>query len=201
MAETTAHDLFPAEHRALRELHVAARHLEGHWERLSERLDGGAATLLAEGAALARELAAETEARTAERDLHGVPGAQGLGAWLAYLRGAGDLLLERNQALRSAVLGLQHLVTLLGYLVALAEHRGDADLAGWERAWAERLEPYEARGRREVEALAADPDGAIAPADTGLLGRAGETINSAVGALGEYFDQSPLGRAARRRPE
>ena len=39
----SAAGLYPAEHRALRELSAFARQLAGHWERLAGRLGGEAA--------------------------------------------------------------------------------------------------------------------------------------------------------------
>ena len=195
----SAQTLLAAEHRALRELHASSRGLAAHWGRLAGRLGGEPAVLLEEGAAAARALLDETAERTARYELHGFPAAQGTGGRLAGLRGAADRLLERNQALRSALLGLQHVVTLLGYLAALAEQRGDAELAGWERGWGERLAPFEQRARDAVAALARDPEAAVAPADPSRLGRAGQRVNYALGALGEYVDHSPLGEAARRR--
>jgi hypothetical protein len=191
--------LLPAEHRALRELHATTRQLVTHWRRLASRLGGDPAALLTEGASAARKLVGETAERTAGYELHGFPAAQGTGVRLAGLRGAADRLFERNQALRSALLDLQHVVTLLGYLAALADRRGDVALAEWERGWAQRLERFEGRGRAAVAELAQDPEAATAPADTGTLGRAGQRVNYALGALGEYVDHSPIGRAARRR--
>src|SRR3712207_7686606 len=44
---------------------------------------------------------------------------------LADARSLGALLLERNQALRAAVLDVQHVVTLLSYLSALADRRSE----------------------------------------------------------------------------
>src|SRR4051812_38181739 len=98
--------LFAAEHRAYRELHATARQLASHWGKLARRLGDD---VLAEGAGDAGTLLAELEARVGERyDLHGRPSAQALGARLAGARGVSDLVLERNQAFRTALLDLQH---------------------------------------------------------------------------------------------
>jgi len=189
--------LFPAEHRGLRELHAAARGVAGHWSALAERLGGEAGDALRCGAATAREL---LDALAGRDDLPpGYPAAQGVGAWLATVRTtARDLLLERNQALRLALGDARHLVTLLGYLAALAEARDDAALAAFEREWQERLQAVEVAVGDAVLALAADPEAAVAPVAPSAAGRAGHGLANAMGTVGEAFDASPLGRAARR---
>jgi hypothetical protein len=181
--------MFPAEHRALRELHATAKQVRNHWTKLADRLDE---PLLYDGATAADELLVELEPRV---DLSGRPTAQFAGARFAGARGLSDLLLERNQALRSALLDLQHVVTLLDYLAGLAATREDPDLEAWHIAWRDRLRGIEDRGRTAVTALAADPDRAIEPADDGTLGRAGAKIGAALGAVGEAIDN----RLARRR--
>jgi|tagenome__1003787_1003787.scaffolds.fasta_scaffold20732760_2 hypothetical protein len=185
--------MHPAEHRALRELHATTRQLRNHWRKLSRRLDD---ELLAEGADEAETLLAELDDRI---ELEGRPAAQAVGARLAGFRGVSDLLLERNQAFRTALLDLHHVVTLLGYVAALARTRGDEDLAAWQDGWHDRLAALEARARAQALALAADPDAAIAPADDGSLGRAGARLGAAVGTVGEAIDNSRLGGVARRR--
>jgi hypothetical protein len=130
----TDQGLFPAEHRSLRELYAMTRQLGGHWGRLADKLDP-APDVLEHGVAASKELLAELAARTAAHGLHGVPAATGAGVWTSRLRGAGDLLLERNQALRSATLDIQHVITLLAYLAALATRRDDLALAEWLSAW------------------------------------------------------------------
>jgi len=191
--------LFPAEHRSLRELYAMARQLATHWDRLAERLGGGAGDALTDGAGAARELLDELADRTAAHGLHGFPAAQGVGGRLADLRNfAGDLLLERNQALRAAVLDVAHLTTLLAYLSALADRRGDAALAAWHRRWEVRLRDEQERVMATVVALAEDPGGAVEPASPTTLGRAGHGVASGLGTLGEAIDGSKVGRAARR---
>jgi hypothetical protein len=198
MPELTEQGLLPAEHRALRELHATVRKLEGHWSGLAGRLGGQSADLLRDGAAAAHDLLGELEERTAAHDLHGTPSAQSVGARLAGASGLSDLMLERNQALRGALLDLHHVTTLLVYCAGLARSRGDAGLAEWHSGWELRLRALEDRGRTAVEALAADPDAAIEPAGAGMLGRAGHRVASTIGALGEALDRSPVGRVARR---
>src|SRR6187549_2073103 len=121
MSEVTQQGLLPAEHRALRELHATARQVRNHWGKLADRLGGEPGALLREGADAAGELLRELRARVGgDHDLHGQPAAQAVGARLAGARGVSDLLLERNQAFRTALLDLQHVTTLLGYTAALA---------------------------------------------------------------------------------
>ena len=191
--------LYPAEHRALRELHAAGRHLATHWARLGGRLGGAPAKPLRDGAVRARGLCGELSKETAKRGLHGFPAAQGVGTQLAGLRNsAGDLLLERNQALRFAVLDAEHVATLLHYLAALADRRGDAALAAFHRGWAAQIESARDAVRDAAIALADDPDDAVLPAEPSALGRAGHGAATAFGTIGEAFDGSPLGRTARK---
>jgi hypothetical protein len=197
MAEVTTNGLLPAEHRALRELHATARQLERHWAKLARRLDDD---LLAEGAEAAHGLLAELRERVGDdHDLHGQPAAQAVGARLAGARGVSDLLLERNQAFRTALLDLQHVTTLLGYAAALALTRGDESLAAWHQQWQDRLEVLENRGRAAAAAMGADPEAATRPADESRAGRAGARLGVAFGTVGEAIDDSPIGRLARRR--
>ena len=191
--------LYPAEHRALRELYAMASQLASHWTRLGGRLGGAPGDALGDGASAARELLRELATRTAAHGLHGFPAAQGVGGRLAGVRNlAGDLLLERNQALRAAVLDVAHVTTLLAYLSALADRRGDAMLAAWHRRWEVRLREAEERVMATIVAMAEDPDEAILPASQTTAGRAGHSIANALGTAGEAFDGSPVGRAARK---
>jgi hypothetical protein len=197
--DITGHGLYRAEHRGLRELHAAARQLCGHWERLAERIGGQPATVLRRGGDTCNALLDELAGRTEEHGLHGFPAAQGVGGRLAGVRNnAGDLLLERNQAMRVAVLDVQHLTTLLGYLGQLAATRGDEQLAGFHRRWEARLGELEAEARQAAIELGCEPAAAVVPADQGPLGRAGHHVANVVGTAGEALDASPVGRAARR---
>jgi hypothetical protein len=188
--------LYPAEHRALRELHAMTRQLATHWSRLAQRFDGEPA--LDDGAAAARELLDELAVRTGAYGLHGSPAAQGTGRGIAGLRRAGDLMLERNQALRGAVLDAEHVTTLLAYLAALAARREDAPLIAWHRRWEVRMREHEDAVRATAVAQADDPDGAIEPAEPSTLGRAGHSVAHGLGTLGEAIDASSLGRRFRR---
>jgi hypothetical protein len=190
--------LYPAEHRALRELHAVTRQLAGHWTRLANRIGGEPAEALERGAQTARELLRELSERTEAVGLPGRPTAQGLGGGAAGLRGAGDLLLERNQALRGAVLDAEHVTLLLAYLAELASGRGDAALAAWHRRWETRMREAEDGVRAAAVAQGSDPDGAIEPAESSRLGRAGHSVANGLGTLGEALDAS-IGRRLRRR--
>jgi hypothetical protein len=191
--------LYPAEHRALRELYAMASQLASHWTRLAGRLGGAPGEALTGGASASRELLRELAARTAAHGLHGFPAAQGVGGRLAGARNmAGDLVLERNQALRAAVLDVAHVTTLLAYLAGLADRRGDAALAAWHRRWEVRLREAEERVMATVVAMAEDPDDAILPASQSAAGRAGHGLANALGTLGEAIDGSVVGRAARK---
>jgi hypothetical protein len=189
--------LFPAEHRALRELHAMVRQLGGHWAKLGRRLGGDAGAAMDRGAAAARELLDELDAQSAAHELFGFPTAQGVGANAAGLRGVSDLMLERNQALRGAVLDIVHVTLLLGYLAELAEHRDGTEMAAFHRRWQTRLRDIEEEARKVVAAEGRSPDRAIEPAEPGSWGRAGHAVANGLGTLGEALDGSAVGRAAR----
>jgi hypothetical protein len=173
-----------------------ASQLATHWGRLGPRLGGAAGDVLAAGARDAREFLDELSERTGAHGLHGFPAAQGVGGRLANVRNlAGDLLLERNQALRAAVLDVQHVTTLLAFLAALADRRGDAKLAVWHRGWETRLRAIEDDARAAAVAEAEDPERAIQAYDSSKLGRAGHKVAVGLGTLGEAYD----GRVGRRR--
>jgi hypothetical protein len=191
--------MYRAEHRALRELHATGRQLGSHWWRLGDRLGGAPAQKLQDGAAVARAMVTELGKQTAERGLHGFPAAQSVGTRVAGIRNtAGDLVLERNQALRVAVLDAEHVATLLAYLAALAEKRGDSGLATFHRHWHDEIALARDGVRDAAIALADDPDDAILPAESSILGRAGHTAANAIGTVGEAIDGSPIGAAARK---
>lgn len=175
------------------------RRLASHWSRLADRLGGPPSGPLRDGAATVRGLLRELERETASRGLHGFPAAQGAGVQLATLRNVGDVALERNQAVRLAVLDADHVLTLLLYLEALAGGRGDTALTAVHRRWIEQVEGARDALRDAAIALANHPEDALRPAEPSLLGRAGQGAANVVGTLGEAFDGSPLGRLARRR--
>lgn len=194
----TERGLFPAEHRALRELSAFSRQLVGHWTRLGARLGGEPGEVLDRGASAARELLDELTGHCAAHGIELFPASQGVGGSAAGLRGVGDLLLERNQALRSAVHDIQHVTMLLGYLAELADRRDDATLTAWHRSWEGRLRAIEAEARGVAVAEGREPERAVEPAGPGTLGRAGHAFANGLGTLGEALDGSPVGRAARK---
>jgi hypothetical protein len=131
-------------------------------------------------------LADELRAQTSERGLAVGPAARTAGGTLAGARtGVADRFLERNQALRLAVLDASHLVTLLDYIAALTT---DERLSAFAKRWAARFRDHGRTARDAVTALAADPGSAIAPLDRSPLGRAAHGVAYGVGYLGEVVD-------------
>ena len=113
----------------------------------------------------------------------------GVGARFSDLRNlAGDRFLERGQALRVAVLELQHMRTLLQYLAAVAESRDAPARGDFGRRWEAALEPSERGVREAAAATGADPDAAIEPLDPSSAGRAAHRVAVALGSLGERID-------------
>jgi hypothetical protein len=189
--------LHPAQNRGLRELYAAARQLSRHWSILAERLGAGDGVAeLRAGAQAAEELVGELAELTASYGLYGFPAAEGMGARLAGVRNAlADRALERNQALRMAVLDIQHVVTLCAYLAELGRANGDEKMVEFCGRWERKLKRLESRVRKAAVAEGTDPDAAIVPLDDGAIGRAGHRVASAAGTVGEWFDR----RAAERR--
>ena len=191
--------LTSAEHRGLRELYASTRQLASHWAVLAERLGGEQGKALRDGAAQAEELLEELAVRMEEHDLAGFPAAQSAGSSLSSLRNRlADAALERNQALRLAVLDVQHLGTLLPYLAGIARGRGDEGLARWYGGWKRRLAAVEKRARELAIASGDDPDAAVEPLIDSPAGRAAHGVQYVIGTLGEWVDTSAVGRGARR---
>ncbi len=191
--------LTPAEHRGLRELYASTRQLANHWTVLADRLGGEHARALSDGAAQAEALLEELGPRMEEHGLAGYPAAKSAGGSLSGVRNLADTALERNQALRVAVLDAQHLGTVLPYLAELARTREDEALARWYGGWRRKLATVE-RGVRELAiASGRDPDWAVEPVVSSPGGRAAHGLAYAIGSVGEWIDTSPVGRAARRR--
>jgi hypothetical protein len=189
--------LHPTQNRGLRELYAATRQLAAHWEILADRLaPGPGVEELRAGAEAARTLLSELAEVTPGYGLYAGPAVNNLGDRLAGLRNAvADRAMERNQALRLAVLDLQHLTTLLAYLAEVARAQGDEPLAETCGRWERRLRRLESRARRAAVSAGAYPDAAIEPLDHGPLGRAGHRLAFAAGSMGEWLDR----RAAERR--
>jgi hypothetical protein len=184
-------ELHPAENRGYRELYAFARQMADYWPKLAERLAGSSAERpLRDGAAAAQALLDELEQRTPEYGLYGKPAAEGVGANLARTRrDVRDRFLERNQALRSAVSDIQHVVTLLGYLEQVARSRGDDALRGFCSDQRARLMPVERTARAAAIELGSSPDEAIQPLDRSPAGRVAYGAAYAMGTVGEWLDR------------
>jgi hypothetical protein len=189
--------LHPAQNRGLRELYAAARQLSLHWSTLADRLGAGDGVAeLRAGARAADELVEELAELTAGYGLHGFPAAQSVGARVAGVRNTlADRTLERNQALRMAVLDVQHVVTLSAYLAELGRTGKDEKMVEFCGRWERKLKRLESRVRKAAVAEGTNPDAAIVALDDGPIGRAGHRVASVAGTLGEWFDR----RAAERR--
>jgi hypothetical protein len=189
--------LHPAEHRAYRELFAACRQLIRHWRRLIPSLEGTAAgEALERGVAQTERLLDELGPRMAAYGLYGTPMAQNAGAWIAELRTAvTDRAADTGLAVRSAVLDIEYLTTLLSHLAELARTRGDRDLAGFCEEWATRMESELGAVREAAAELGSDPERAAAPLDNSPLSRAAHGLGWVFGAFGEAVD----GVVGRRR--
>jgi hypothetical protein len=183
--------LHAAQNRGLRELYATARNLAGHWEALAPRFDGGeAGRALTDGAARARALMHELPELVENHNLYVGPAARSAGASLSNLRiGVGDRFLERNQALRTAVLDAQHVVTLLGYQSRLAQVQETPDLAEFCHRWEREMAAVERAARRAAVRLGRDPDAAIERLDDSRASRVAHGAAYRMGAFGEWFDR------------
>jgi len=184
-------DLHPAQNRGLRELVATTRQLADHWAALASRFDGApVADTLEKGAAQARKLIESIKPLMEARGLYGGPAAQSVGKSLAGSRSrVGDRFLERNQALRTAVLDVQHVVTLLGYQAEIAETRADEPLARALRGHERELLSVERAARRAAVELGKTPDAAIERVDQSPAGRVAHGAANAVGTVGEWVDR------------
>ena len=191
--------LTAAEHRGLRELYASTHQLASHWGVLAERLGGRQGAALREGAGQAETMLDELADRMEEHGLAGFPAARSAGGSLSSLRNRlADATLERNQALRLAVLDVQHLGTLLPYLAGIARGRGDERLARWYGGWRRRLAAIERRARELAIAAGDNPEKAVEPLIDSPAGRAAHGLAYAVGTVGEWVDTSAVGRGARK---
>jgi hypothetical protein len=190
--------LTPAEHRGLRELYASTRQLANHWTVLADRLGREHAGALREGAAQAEQLLEELAPRMEEHGLAGYPAARSAGGSLSGMRNLADAALERNQALRVAVLDVQHLGTLLPYLAQLARTRGDERLARWYGGWRRKLAAVERRAKEQAVAAGGRPEWAAEPVLDTPAGRAAHGVQYAIGSVGEWVDTSAVGRGVRK---
>lgn len=185
---TPTPDLHPAQNRGLRELVATTRHLADHWGSLTGRLAQTPA--LEDGVAKAGELIEALRPLMEARGLYGGTAAQSVGKSLAGSRSqVGDRFLERNQALRTAVLDVQHVVTLLGYQAQIAETRADEELGRALRRFERELLSVERAARRAAVKLGTEPDVAIERLDPSPAGRVAHGAANAVGTVGEWVDR------------
>ncbi len=189
--ENAAQTLHPAEHRAYRELHLAARQLLSRWRRLAAALaDTDVGPALENGSLRVREMLGALEQQTARYGLYGRPAAQGIGARVGGARAAVvDRSVDSGMAARLAVLDIEHVTTLLGHLAEIAAARGDRDLWRFCRDWEKRLRPEVDSIRKAAVALGEDPDRAAQPLDSSPLGRAAHGAGWVFGTIGEWFDR------------
>ena len=186
--------LHPAQNRGFRELYAATRQVVSHYRALAQKIDVEA---LHDGASAGRRLLDDLRRHTERYDLYGFPAAQGVGANAARARsGFGERFLERNQALRFAVLDVQHVVTLLGYLAAVSKANGNPDLIDFCHTWERTMLAVERDVRAAAVGIGESPDYAVEPLHGSPVGRAAHGFaQGLVGGLGEWFDR----RAAKRR--
>jgi hypothetical protein len=183
--------LHPAEHRAYRELYASGRQLITRWRRVGSALgDTTVGERLVDGAAETSVLLTELAPRTATYGLYGSPLAQGIGARMADVR---TTLLDRGGdtglVVRSAVLDMEHVTTLLRQLAELARARGDRNMAGFCEEWAGRLESTLDAVREAAVELGADPDRVSAPIDESVVNRAAHGVGWVFGSIGEAVDK------------
>jgi hypothetical protein len=184
--------LHPAEHRAYRELYATARQLVTRWRRIGSALEGTAiGDRLEDGAAETSVLLTELAPRTANYGLYGTPMAEGMGARIADLR---TVLADRGGdtglIVRSAVLDMEHVTTLLRHLAELARARADQSMAGFCEEWAARLESSLGSVREAAVELGADPGRASAPLNDSAITRAAHGVGWLFGSFGEAIDRA-----------
>lgn len=172
--------MHPARHRAMRELGAFSKQMADHWSALAQRLDLPA---LADGAEQARALLGELRPLATARDLEIGPAALGAGRVARVRPPVPDAALERNQALRFALLDAEHLIVLTEYVGGLSSAEGDEELAEACTRWRDGVRKPAQALRRAVRALARDPDAAVEP-----LSKAAR-IPWLIGWLGEATDR------------
>jgi hypothetical protein len=182
--------MHPATHRALRELAADGRLLAHRWRRLADRLDDAHATPLRTGAEDADQLVDAFTRLGEQREIPLSGSATGLGATVGgSLAAMGEPFLERNQALRHAVLDAHRTTVLLHYIEHLARAQDDEELAQAAHDWAHRLVASEGAVRELAIAAGDDPESAVAPVDPSAVGQAAHQFAAAVGSVGEWVDR------------
>jgi hypothetical protein len=113
-----------------------------------------------------------------------------MGARIADLRTAfADRGGDTGLVVRSAVLDMEHVTTLLRQLAELARARADRNMAGFCEEWAGRLEANLDAVREAAVELGADPDRTSAPLDQGIASRAAHGVGWVFGSIGEAVDK------------
>ena len=183
--------LHPAEHRAYRELYAACRQLIRRWRRLAPSLEGTPAReALDRGVAETEQLLEALGPRTAAYGLYGGPLVQNVGARIADLRTfVADRTADTGLAVRSAVLDIEYVTTLLQHLAELARSRQDRDLAGFCEEWAVRMESALGAVKEAAVELGSDPERTAAPLDDSAINRVAHGLGWAFGAFGEAVDR------------
>ncbi len=176
---------------------MSAQELTRHWSGLVELLgDPDVAKALNGGVSAADRLLRELAELTPRYGLYGEHAARGLGARVGGVRSTvRDRFLERNQALRLALLEVQHVRTLVTYLTTVAEARSDDTLTAFGKSWQRRLTTVERQMRTAAVESGRNPDLAVAPLDASTAGRAGQRVAYSVGAVGEWIDRRMAGRS------
>ena len=183
--------MHPARHRALRELGAFARQMADHWAALAERLDGPAARALTAGSEAAAEVLAAVRPLASARGLEIGRAALSAGRVARARPPVPDAVLERNQALRFALLDAEHLLTLVEYVGALSQADGDAELVTACADWKAGLQQAGPRRAQAAIALGKTPDAAVEPLSKG------QKLTYALGWLGEATDRA-RSRGTRR---
>jgi hypothetical protein len=113
-----------------------------------------------------------------------------MGARIADLRTAVmDRGGDTGLVVRSAVLDMEHVTTLLRHLAELARARADQNMAGFCEEWAGRLESNLDAVREAAVELGADPDRASAPLNDSVVSRAAHGVGWVFGSIGEAVDR------------
>lgn len=154
-----------------------------HWAALAERFDGPAQRALADGAAAARGVLAAVGPLASAREVEIGRAALGAGRVARARPPVPDAVLERNQALRFALLDAEHLLTLVEYVGELSATEGDGELVGACTDWKGALQKPARAARRAAIRLGATPDAAIEPLSKG------QKLTWALGWLGEAADR------------
>src|SRR3954454_2723707 len=185
-----ARRVHPARHRALRELGAFGRQMADHWDTLAGRFDGAAAEALREGSQSARDVVGELQALARDRGLEVGVAALSAGRVARARPPVPDGALERNQALRFALLDAQHVLTLIDYLAELALADDDPEAHATYAAWANKLRPSERAVRKQAVGIGKTPDAAVEPIS------AAQKLQYAFGWLGEAADRLRRPRSA-----